>query len=310
VSLLDNPEVYRSVLESVPSGVYIVDPDCKVVFWNNAAERITGYLRHEVLGRRRQEEIFEPGGKQLPGGQTMFAYQEAMREGSPREATVLLRHKAGHQLLVEVRAVPVRNGDGDVIGAAESFDERGFSLHGQHREDRLAAAGLLSGLTGLPNREFMVSLLSENLAVFDSHQVQFGVLCFEIHELQRFRATYGRLATDSILKVVARTIQNSLSPVDVVGHWTESQFLALLPDCGASIDKVGDRVSRIVSHAGIQWWGDQLSVGVTWAGTLVRSGDTLEALTERLERALALGEATGGNCLAMPSTHRGASSKR
>jgi PAS domain S-box-containing protein len=302
---LDHPEVYRSVLEGVAIGVYIVDRDCRVVFWNDAAERITGYLRLEVLGRSRQSEIFEPGGGQAVLGQASFAHQQAMREGNPQDATVLLRHKAGHRILVEVRAFPVRNAEGDIIGAAETFNERGLLPGGQRREDRLAAAGSLSDLTGLPNREYMISALSEHLAVFGSHQVQFGVLCFEIHDLQKFRATYGRVATGSILKVVARTIQNSLSPVDVVGHWTESQFLALLPDCGAGIGKVGDRVSQIVGRAGIQWWGDQLSATVTWAGTLVQSGDTLEVLTGRLERALSLGEATGGNCLALqPTAHR------
>jgi len=298
--LLDDCETLRAVLDGLPAGLYIIDKDCKVVLWNDAAERITGYRRHEVLGRCRQHEIFEPGGKRQTTEKPAFLYQETMREGNPREATVLLRHKAGHQILVHVRAAPIRDREGSVVGVAESFDERVLPPRGQRREDRMAAAGLFSEVTGLPNREYMVATVSEHLSLFSGQQVPFGVLCFRIRELDRFRASYGRVAGENILKVVARTIENSLSPVDVIGHWDESQFLALLPDCGSSIDKVGDRVSRIVNHAGIQWWGDHLSVTVEWAGTLVQAGDTLDSLAERLERALTLGEAIGANCRAKP----------
>lgn len=304
MALLDDCESLRAVLDGLPTGLYIVDKDYRVVLWNDAAERITGYLRHEVLGRCRQDEIFEPGARRKAPERPAFVHQEAMREGSPREAAVLLRHKAGHEILVHVRAVPIRDRGGNVVGAAESFDERGLPHHGPRREDRMAAAELFSEVTGLPNREYMVSTVSEHLALFSRQQVPFGVLCFQIQELDRFRASYGRVAGDNILKVVARTIENTLSPVDVIGHWGETQFLALLPDCGANIDKVGDRVSRIVGHAGIQWWGDHLSVTVAWAGALVQAGDTLESLTGRLERALTLGEAIGANCLAKPPLGR------
>lgn len=301
MSLLDDCEILRAVLEGLPTGLYIVDKDSKVVLWNAAAEKITGYLRHEVLGRCRQDEIFAPGGRRITPEKPAFAYQEAIEEGNPSEATVLLKHKTGQQILVRVRASPIRDGEGNILGAVETFDERGMPPHGQRREDRMAAADLHSDVTGLPNREYMVLMVGEHLALFSRQQIPFGLLCFQVHELDRFRASYGRAAGENILKVVARTLENSLSAVDVIGHWSESRFLALLPDCGANIEKVGDRVSRIVNHAGIQWWGDHLSVTVTWAGALVQAGDTLESLSERLQRALTLGEAVGASCMAKPT---------
>jgi len=38
-------EVYKSVLESLPIGVYLVDRHRRVLSWNRGAERLTGYLR-------------------------------------------------------------------------------------------------------------------------------------------------------------------------------------------------------------------------------------------------------------------------
>jgi len=42
--MMQDPEIFRTVLESLPIGVYMVDRDLKVIFWNRGAERISGYL--------------------------------------------------------------------------------------------------------------------------------------------------------------------------------------------------------------------------------------------------------------------------
>jgi PAS domain-containing protein len=39
------------VLDSLPVAVCAVDREGKVVLWNDGAERVTGYLRQDVLGR-------------------------------------------------------------------------------------------------------------------------------------------------------------------------------------------------------------------------------------------------------------------
>jgi PAS domain S-box-containing protein len=42
---LDDPELYRSVLDDLTAGVYPVDRTGKIVFWNAGAERIRGFAR-------------------------------------------------------------------------------------------------------------------------------------------------------------------------------------------------------------------------------------------------------------------------
>src|SRR5258706_8298393 len=57
MSALQDPEIYLNVLESMQIGVCAVDLENKIVFWNDGAERITCYLRHEVLGRSCADNI-------------------------------------------------------------------------------------------------------------------------------------------------------------------------------------------------------------------------------------------------------------
>ena len=58
MSELQSPEIFRVILDSLQTGIYVVDRDRKIVFWNDGAERITGYHRHDVVGRLSRETIF------------------------------------------------------------------------------------------------------------------------------------------------------------------------------------------------------------------------------------------------------------
>jgi len=57
VSELDNPEVFPSILETLPTRVYLVDRNRKILFWNGGAENVTGYLRQDVVGHFLREHL-------------------------------------------------------------------------------------------------------------------------------------------------------------------------------------------------------------------------------------------------------------
>ena len=46
-----------SLLRSMRDGVYFLDRDRRITFWNVAAERITGFSEDEVVGARCADSI-------------------------------------------------------------------------------------------------------------------------------------------------------------------------------------------------------------------------------------------------------------
>lgn len=50
-------ELFRVLLDDLFEGVYFVDLDGRIVYWNKAAERITGYRGSEIMGRRCSDGI-------------------------------------------------------------------------------------------------------------------------------------------------------------------------------------------------------------------------------------------------------------
>ena len=55
--MTDNENFYHTILDNLYDGVYFVDLDRKITYWNKGAERITGYTAGEVVGNRCFDNI-------------------------------------------------------------------------------------------------------------------------------------------------------------------------------------------------------------------------------------------------------------
>lgn len=297
MSEFENPEIFRVVLESLQTGVYFVDRDQRILFWNQGAEKITGYLRQEVVGCFCRENLLAIGdGKKNVLSDAADSLNMVLRDGKATISEVSLRHKSGHRIFVRLRAVPIRNAHGTIIGAAESFDESLSASDWDRRQRKLADYGCLDEASGVLSKGVTLAHLRENLATFAEHHVPFSILCIEVDRMDNMRATYGLPVVASVLHVVGQTLENSLRPTDFLGRIAENRFLAVLTECGgADIEKTAKRVRKMVSSSEIKWWGDEWSVTASFGGATVQHGDTSESILERAEKSLAESIASGGN---------------
>ncbi|HTR65621.1 MAG TPA: sensor domain-containing diguanylate cyclase [Terriglobales bacterium] len=285
---LQGPEIYRIVLEGLHVGICLEDRQRKIVFWNDGAERITGYQRHEVVGHTTQSSVLaECVGQSCVLCANSCPFVQTMHEGKAREARIQIRHKAGHRVPVRVSVTPIRDSHGSVIGAATSFDEQKFALERDRRQQNFATHGCLDPATGAPNHGFTQFHLREHLDGFTEYHLAFAVLRVQVDQFHEFRLKYGPDASDGILRVVAQTLQNSLRPSDFMGRWGDDEFLAILSNCTqAGVLQAADRIRKVVGQAGINWWGDHLSATVSIGVAAAQSEDTIELLLGRAERSL------------------------
>jgi diguanylate cyclase (GGDEF)-like protein/PAS domain S-box-containing protein len=282
MSGFQDPEIYRTILESLKTGLCVVDRQHRIVFWNEGAEAATGYLRHEVMGHLCNDNILRHcNGKSCELCGERCALTAVLHDAKPVEATGYLHHKVGHRLFVHLWVLPLRDERGSVIGTVQCFEGR---IPNPDRRRSGVAAGFLDPVTGVSNHAMMQSRLREVLASYTEMSIPFGVLCVQLHGMDHFRANYGPEAENSILRVAAQTIVNSLRPTDYVGRWENDQFLAVLSGCRpASVEVIGDRIGRIVASGGIEWWGEELHLAVTVVKTLPQTGEKLESLQRRIE---------------------------
>lgn len=101
-------------LENIVSGIMAVDTDGCVVLFNRAAERITGYERCDVVGKTYDELLFIAGNTGAGG---LFKRIAAGVAGEREE--IRIDRGEGAMIPAESLVRPVRNGEGELVGALE-----------------------------------------------------------------------------------------------------------------------------------------------------------------------------------------------
>jgi len=286
MSLFHDLDTYRSILESLPTGLCLVDMQKSIVLWSDGAERITGHLRHDVVGHSCVgEALLYCNHQDCEWCNEDCPLTRAMKTAHAIEATGFLHHKAGHEVLVRARAVPVRNAHGSIIGAVETFEDQHTAL-ADHGANTLHLPGYVDEVTGVASQAMMRSHLRETLATFAEVQVPFGLLSIRLEGLADFRARYGVEAAASMLRVIGRTLEESLWKTDFVGRWSDDQFLAIVNGCSEeALRSVGERMRRMLASNGIEWWGERRSLPVSIGRAGAQPGDTLESLMERVQKS-------------------------
>jgi diguanylate cyclase (GGDEF)-like protein/PAS domain S-box-containing protein len=288
LDLHNHPHIFRDVLDSLQTGVCLLDRQHTICFWNEGAARITGYHRHEVVGHHCRQNVLPNCDLRACAycGATCPLTPTAL-DGKPVHSRMDLRHKQGHRIPVMVWMVPIRDEHGSLIGIAQSFD-RPTPMHDERRQHQnLAMYGCLDDITGIPNPSFTEFNVRENLNSFAKYHLPFGIMLICIDALEHFQSSYGHEAAAAILRVVAQTMRNALRPSDFLGRWHGDQFLAILMNStAAGVAAASERINRLVGCAGLQWWGDELEVTTSLGAASVRAEDTLQSLLERAEQSL------------------------
>lgn len=109
-------EFTDSILESISDGVFTVDKQWKISFFNRAAEEITGIPREEALGRLCSE-VFKS---------SMCEADCALRHTLSSTTPIVNKpcyiiDAEGERLPVSVSTAVLKNSEGQVIGGAETF---------------------------------------------------------------------------------------------------------------------------------------------------------------------------------------------
>ncbi|HEX8815732.1 MAG TPA: diguanylate cyclase [Terriglobales bacterium] len=181
-----------------------------------------------------------------------------------------------------MHCAPIVDRLGATVAVAQSFDQHVSVIDSERHHHRLSRYGCLDEATGVPNRGYTRLQLRESMNAFLEYHLPFAILLIQVEKLADFRAAHGHAAGDTMLHVVAESIRNTIHSGDFLGRWEENQFLLILSNCSAhGVQVAGDRISRLMNSARLQWWGDQHAVTTRMGRTLVQEADSLESLLAR-----------------------------
>jgi len=290
-------DLYRTIVENMHDGLYFVDRERRITYWNKGAERITGYTADEVVGTSCADNILvhvDALGRQLCHGSCPLI--ASMADGATHEAEVFLHHKLGHRLPVWVRTSPLLDAGGGFTGAIELFTETSSREALQAQVEELKKLALLDALTGLPNRRHMEAQLHARLEELRRSRVGFGLLFMDIDHFKQVNDRHGHDVGDQVLTVTANTLALSVRPFDTVCRWGGEEFAGIFPHTDVeTLRGIAERIRILTAHSRVHTGVGVLTVTISIGGTVARAGDSPAALVKRADELMYASKSGGRN---------------
>ena len=290
---------FSDIVDNLYDGLYVVDRDRIITYWNKAAERISGYSAQEVLGKSCSENILthvDAEGNSLCIEKCPLA--ESIADGNRREAEIYMHHKDGHRVPVSCRLSVLIDDEGNVIGGVEVFTDISNQKVRESRIKELEKIAMLDNLTQLPNRNYLDKEIERRFEEKRLYNLPFGFLFMDIDNFKQFNDTYGHDVGDMVLKFVASTLIASTRSFDIFGRWGGEEFIGILCNINhQNLENLGTRVRILVENSYIIHGNEKLHVTISVGATLGRDDDTLESLLKRADTALYKSKSSGRNCI-------------
>lgn len=290
-------DFYKHLLDSLYDGVYFVDTDREIVYWNRGAERITGYSGSEVIGTRCWDGILmhvDQKGNNLCREGCPLA--KTISSGTATEAEIYLHHKDGHRIPVLVRASPIANDAGEIIGAVEIFSDNTEKIAALQVVEELQRKVFLDPLTGLANRRYVDMNLLARLDEMLRYGWQFGVVMMDIDHFKAVNDRYGHDVGDRVLQMVARTLEHSSRSSDIIGRWGGEEFIAVIANTNAlRLHTSAERYRVLVEQSSLPLGADSIRLTISAGATIAAPGETVETVIKRADKLLYESKSAGRN---------------
>jgi len=295
----DNIEIYKRLLDNLNEGIYLLNNDRKITFWNRGAEKLTGFSQSDVLGKRCSDAVIlhiDEEGKNICD--TDCPVVKTMNDGRSREEEIYLHHRQGHRVPVRVRIVPILDKDKRIIGAAEILSENFSNAALKRRIKHLQQQSLLDPVTQLLNRRGIEINLNSRVEEMKRYDLKFGLLFIDIDRFKSINDTYGHVTGDEVLKMVSKTLANSLRPFDTLGRWGGEEFIAIVANVDDQmLSSIAERCRFLVEHSGLPDEHGSVKVTVSIGATLSRPDDDMLKLIQRADELMYSCKEFGRNCV-------------
>jgi GGDEF domain-containing protein len=279
--MADRAELVEAALEVYREGLALLDEEERVVFWNRAAETITGYPVARVLGRQVPAPLEALA--QCPVGEpdARFAFLGPV---------VHAQHLRGHDLPLATRRIVLRDGLGERIGSAAVFHcaEQSAALSQPEEDD--------DGVESAQGQADLRERLEQEYERWRDGGEPLAILWIKADQGAQLRKTHGVRAWEAMLDALERTLANALLSGEELGNWSGDEFLLVTwPGLGDVLAKRAQALAGLARTTDFRWWGDRISITVSIGAAAVEDGEPLPELLKRTRQAMEDSVYSGGN---------------
>ncbi len=232
----DKARIKNDLLEAtffyIDDAVILIDENGKILFVNNIAQELTGYLESEMIGS--SIEMFGTISENKSIKSKIIPSDDIIKEGALFDIlpSYILISKDFSEYFIEGSIIPLRNKNEKLVGSIIVFKD---ITKQKNSEDKMFHIAYYDALTELPNRTYLIEKL--NSAMMKAHVTKKSGALFML-DLDNFKTindTMGHLIGDGLLKQIgecfASVLQINFSD-RIIARIGGDEFGVLMEDIG------------------------------------------------------------------------------
>lgn len=231
-------EFTQSMIENAPFSIIATDPAGTVTAMNPAAEALTLYRKHELIGQHsmvmlhdtaemsaRAVQLSKDLGEPISAGFSSLIAKPKQGQTDEHEWTYI--RKDGSRIWVNL-AMTAMKAEAEKItgylGIAFDITERKklteYVNHLAHHDQ----------LTGLPNRVLLLDRIRQAIQRAKRNRHKVAVLMVDIDHFKRINDSLGHSAGDALLDSVAKKLCGAVRQTDTVARMGGDEFVIVMPE--------------------------------------------------------------------------------
>lgn len=156
-------------------------------------------------------------------------------------------------------------------------------------------------LTGLPNREAYQQRLIDEHARFHRYGSPLSIIVCDVDYFKKINDTYGHLAGDKVLQLIARSLKRNIREVDFIARYGGEEFVILMP--GTEIQQAqqaAEKLRKAVEASPFNFKKERVQITMSFGAAQFCPNEMPDETFDRADKALYQAKTNGRNmvCLA------------
>ena len=285
--LRESEDRFRTVAQTAVDAIILADVHGNVIFWNDSAQRIFGYIEEEIAGKPLTVLMSaQDGDAHQKGLERIRLTGKSKYIGRTKEMRAL--RKNGDEFPIELSVAMWNVGQETFYsGIVRDITKR------KRLESELKTLATTDTLTQVFNRIKYDQIVKQEIERAKRYNHPLSLIMFDIDHFKKVNDTYGHSVGDYVLQTLTQIVKLDLRETDSLVRWGGEEFVIIAPD--TDIERAEILAERVRKSAEEYKFEHAGTITVSFGVTQFTINDTEDTFIKRTDDAMYSAKRMGRN---------------